>query len=138
MNPSVPLLASAAIVGLLGCGHLLLTFRGPKLLPRDPALREAMRRVAPGITTQTDIWRMWIGFNVSHSMGAMLFGLVYGWLALLHRELLFGSTFLQLVGLAMLAGFVVLAKRYWFVTPLLGSAVALLLYVAGLALAWAG
>ena len=126
---------SASIIGLLGAAHLVLTYRGPKLLPRDRSLQQAMRDSAPVITTQTNIWRMWIGFNVSHSMGAMLFGLVYGYLAQAHPQVLFQSIFLQITGFLMLAGFTALAQRYWFITPLLGSAVALACYLAALALA---
>jgi hypothetical protein len=138
MRPEIPMTISAVIPGLLGLGHLILTFVGPKLLPRDRSLRAAMEAVSPVITRQTTIWRAWIGFNVSHSMGAMLFGLVYGYLALAHTDLLFGSVFLQALGLVTLSAYVVLAKLYWFVTPLLGTSVALGCYVLSLALAWAG
>lgn len=126
---------SASILAILGAAHLLLTYRGPKLLPRDRSLQQAMRDSAPVITTQTNIWRMWIGFNASHSMGAMLFGLVYGYLAQAHPQVLFQSIFLQTTGFLMLAGFTALAHRYWFITPLLGSAIALACYLAALALA---
>lgn len=128
--------ASAGIVGLLGLGHLVLTFRGPKLTPRDPSLQIAMEQVAPVITKQTTIWKMWLGFNASHSMGLLLFGLVYSYLALGHGDLLFGSTFLLALGFAMLAGFVVLAKLYWFITPLAGACLSLILYVTSIALDW--
>ena len=47
------------------------------------------------------------------ALGAMLFGLVFGFLALAHGQLLFLSPFLLVVGLAMLGGLVVLAKAYW-------------------------
>jgi hypothetical protein len=137
MNPAILMTVSVAIIGLLGLGHFILTFWGPKLLPRDRSLREAMSGVAPVITTQTDIWRMWMGFNTSHAMGAMLFGLVYGYLAQAHSELILHSVFLQVVGFVMLAGFVVLAKLYWFITPLVGSSVSLLLYSLSIVLAWA-
>jgi hypothetical protein len=138
MNPNIVMTVSVSIIGLLGLVHFILTLRGPKLVPRDPSLKAAMKEVAPVITTQTNIWQMWIGFNLSHSMGAMLFGLVYGYLALAHGDLLFESLFLQGVGFAMLAGFVALAKLYWFITPLLGSAVALVLYTISVVLAWLG
>ncbi len=49
------------------------------------------------------MWRCWMGFNASHSMGLILFGLIYGYLALAHDQLLFRSPFLLLVGLVMLA-----------------------------------
>jgi len=135
MNPSVLLTASVAIIGLLGLAHLILTLRGPKLLPRDPSLKTAMQEAAPVITSHTNIWRMWIGFNISHSMGALLFGLVYGYLALFHSEVIFGSVFLQIVGFVMLAGFVILAKLYWFITPFVASSISLLLYLIGIAMA---
>ena len=136
MIASLLVAAGAGILGLLGTAHLVITFFGPKLLPRDPSLVERMQLVSPVITKQTTMWKAWIGFNASHSMGAMLFGLSYGYLALAHGDLFFSSIFLQLLGLAMAAGFVVLAKLYWFVTPLVGSTLSLVLYVAGLALAW--
>ncbi|MCJ7556237.1 MAG: hypothetical protein MUP90_04895 [Gammaproteobacteria bacterium] len=136
MTAAILMTLSAAIIGLMGFVHLLLTFRGPRLLPRDKSLKQAMEKVAPMITSQTTIWRMWIGFNASHSMGALLFGLVYGYLALAHGDLLFQSVFLQVAGFAMLVGFVVLAKLYWFVTPLLGGCLSLMLYVISVAVAW--
>lgn len=135
MTPALLVTASAAIVGALGCAHLLLTYFGPRLLPRDRQLIAAMDRVSPVLTRQTTIWRCWIGFNVSHSLGAILFGLVYGYLALELPAVLFGSRFLLAVGGATLAAYVLLAIRYWFVTPLVGTALALACFVAAVALA---
>src|SRR5262245_45118704 len=103
---------SAGVVLLLGTLHLIYTFHGPKLLPRDPALIASMQRVELRITRETTVWRAWIGFNASHSMAGILFGLVFAWLAAAHPELLFGSVFLIAVGLATLSGLVVLAKLY--------------------------
>ena len=101
---------SASIAFTLGVVHLVYTFWGPMLTPRDPALRISMSQIAPVITKETTMWRCWVGFNASHSMGLMLFGLVFGFLALAHGQLLFQSPFLLVVGLAMLVGFVVLCK----------------------------
>jgi hypothetical protein len=42
MTPQALITASAAIILTLGLLHLLYTFRGPKLHPREPAL-EARR-----------------------------------------------------------------------------------------------
>jgi hypothetical protein len=109
---------SASIIFTLGVVHLVYTFWGPKLTPRDPALQISMSQISPVITKETTMWRAWVGFNASHSMGAILFGLVFGFLALAHGQLLFQSPFLLVVGLAMLGGFVVLGKVYWFSAPL--------------------
>jgi hypothetical protein len=128
---------SAAIPLVLGILHLVYTFSGPLLTPRDPALQLSMKQISPVITKETTMWRAWIGFNASHSMGAILFGLIYGFLAIFHSELLFRSPFLLLVGLAMLAGLAVLGKFFWFRIPFAGISISLVCYVVSIALSWA-
>ena len=132
--PSILLGAGAVVILLLGLAHLLFTFRGPAFMPRDRALAARMEEVAPVISRETTMWKAWIGFNASHSIGAILFGAVYAYLALLHGAFLFGSGFLLALGLATLCGYLVLARRYWFSTPFRGILLALVLYVAALAL----
>jgi hypothetical protein len=78
----------------LGLAHLLFTFRGPAFMPRDRALAARMEEVAPVISVDTTMRKAWIGFNASHSFGAILFGAVYGYLALLHPAFLAASGFL--------------------------------------------
>lgn len=122
---------SAAIIFVLGCVHLFYTFFGRKLLPREAGLALKMAQVSPYISRQTSMWKGWVSFNASHSMGAILFGLIYGWLALEQTELLFATPFLLAVGLAMLGGYVVLAKEFWFSTPFVGVFISLACFVAG-------
>jgi hypothetical protein len=124
---------SAGIILTLGVAHLVYTFWGPKLTPRDPALQISMSQISPVITRETTMWRAWVGFNASHSMGAILFGLIYGFLAIAHSQLLFRSPFLLIVGLAMLGGFFVLAKVYWFSVPFTCISISLACYVASIA-----
>jgi len=116
---------SASIIFTLGVLHLVYTFWGPQLTPRDPALQISMSQISPVITKETTMWRCWVGFNASHSMGLILFGLVFGFLALAQSRLLFHSPFLLVVGLAMLGSFVVLCKVYFFSGPLTGISIAL-------------
>ena len=78
------------------------------------------------------MWKTWIGFNASHSFGAILFGAVYCYLSLVHSAFLFQSTFLLSLGLLALLGYVFLAKRYFFRTPFLGILLATFLYVLAL------
>jgi hypothetical protein len=58
-------------------------------------------------------------------MGAILFGLIYGFLAIAHSRLLFQSPFLLIVGLAMLGGLFALGKVYWFSVPFTGIGISL-------------
>lgn len=138
MTTYVPALitASAAIILLLGLVHLLYTFRGRKLHPRDDELEARMKQVTPVLTGKTTMWKAWVGFNASHSFGALLFGLVYGYLALLHSAFLLQSSFLLGLGLLLLAGYVFLGWRYWFSVPFRSSVVATISYVIALALLW--
>ncbi|MGB8730993.1 MAG: hypothetical protein WCC99_07085 [Candidatus Sulfotelmatobacter sp.] len=134
MGARILMVLSASIIFTLGVVHLVYTFWGPMLMPRDPALQISMSQISPVITNETTMWRAWLGFNASHSMGLILFGLVFGFLAVAHGQLLFRSPFLLVVGLAMLVGFVVLCKVYFFTAPLKGISISLACYVVSLAL----
>lgn len=122
----------------LGTLHLVYTFQGRMLSPRDAELQARMASVSPVITRRTTMWKAWVGFNASHSLGAMLFGLIYGYLALVHPAFLFNSAFLLVLGLALPATYVFLGFRYWFRTPLAGILLALVLYAAALGVAMVG
>ena len=139
LNFLVPLILmslSALIVLTLGVLHFVYTFRGPKLTPRDPALQARMAEVPLVITRQTTVWRAWVGFNASHSLGAILFGLIYGFLGNAYPEILFASPFLLVVGIAMLGGLAILAKLYWFRIPFAGVVISLVCYVGSLVAWW--
>lgn len=129
--------ASAAVLLTFGTLHLVLTFVGPKLRPRDPALQIRMSEVSPGITKEATMWDFWVGFNISHSIAAMLFGLIYGFLAMAHGDLLFSSAYLLAVGLLTLGGLFVTGKVYWFRGPLIGISLSLACYVASVVVALA-
>jgi hypothetical protein len=124
--------ASATVILWLGLIHLLYTFRGHKLHPRDAQLEARLREVSPVITRETTMWKAWIGFNASHGLGVILFGAVYAYWALAHGSFLFASPFLLAVGLLFLLGYVFLGRRYWFSVPFRGIVLAAILYVAAL------
>jgi hypothetical protein len=109
----------------------LYTFRGRKLHPRDAVLKAAMKADSPILTRETTMWKAWVGFNASHSYGAILFGAVYIYLALVHAVFLFQSVFLLALGLLLLGGYCVLGKLYWFSVPFRGILLATALYVGG-------
>ena len=98
MLASTLIATSAGIVLLFGSIHLFYTLHGNKLHPRDAAVMAAMQQTHPVITRQTTIWRANYGFNVTHSMGLMLFGLIYGYLALAQSALLWQSALPAVAG----------------------------------------
>jgi hypothetical protein len=137
MNAYAPWLigGAAGIFLVLGAIHVLYTFRGSKLAPRDGELVRQMQSVSPVISRETTMWKCWVGFNASHGFGAIFFGAVYGYLAIVHSTLFFGSIFLQVLGVIFLVAYAFLGKRYWFRIPLRGIVLATTLYVLGLLIA---
>ena len=135
--PASLITASATVILLLGLIHLFYTFRGHKLHPRDAQLEARLREVSPVLTRETTMWKAWVGFNASHSFGAILFGAIYAYLPLVQGTLLFASPFLLAVGFLFLLGYTFLGYRYWFSVPFRGIVLAAILYVAALVVHWA-
>ena len=134
MMPRILVAAGAAIPLLMGFLHLAYTFFTRKLSPRDDELERTMRRVSPRITSQTTMWKAWVGFNASHSLGPLLFGAIYGYLSLFAWTLLVHSAFLVALGIAFFVSYLLLARLYWFRGPLIGIALASSLYLLGIAM----
>jgi hypothetical protein len=114
----------AAIYAVLGTIHLLYTFFGSRLHPRDPALAEAMRRDTPRLTRATTMWKAWVGFNASHSLGAIGFGLMYLSLAGRHMDLLQRSPWFLWFAFGTSLAWLAVAIPYWFRIPIGGLAIA--------------
>lgn len=73
----VLIIIGASIFGVLGTIHLIYTFFTNKFEAYDSAVTEAMKATSPILTRETTVWNAWIGFNASHSLGAMLFASIY-------------------------------------------------------------
>lgn len=136
-TPSILILASSAVIFALGVAHVW-AMAGPRLDPRSASLKEAMAGDSPRISSQTSMWKAWVGFNASHSLGALLFGAVFGYLATAHTSLFFASPFLIAVGFVTLCVYAVLGRLYWFHVPMRGILLALILYVVGCVLEYSG
>jgi hypothetical protein len=130
------MLMSALIIFTLGVIHIIYTFSGRKLTPRDADLKSKMENVAPVISSETTMWKCWVGFNASHSFGLLFFGFIYGYLSIFKQEVLFGSVFLLVVGFLLLGGLAVISKRYWFSAPFRGVCISLTCYIASVVLAF--
>lgn len=122
------IIIGALIIGLLGLTHLLLTFASNKFEAFDANVTQAMKTTTPIITKNTTLWRAWIGFNASHSLGALLFTGVYLPLAVWHFPMLFQSLWFLILPLIISGAYLLLAYRYWFKAPLIGISIALLCF----------
>lgn len=122
--------AGGAIFGVLGTLHLILTFRGPKLHPYDEAVRTAMQATTLRITRETTLWNAWIGFNASHSLGAMVFAAFVLLLAIGYGEFLRSAPVFAWLAFANAAVWLAVARRYWFRIPRNGLALATACFLA--------
>jgi hypothetical protein len=128
-NPSpmiaILLILGGAVFGVLGGLHAiytLLDLRNPRrLVPADPSVTQAMANSAVRLSRGgTDMWRAWVGFNFSHSLGVLLFAALAVWAGSRIKTLPVGIIpALTLIGCLYL----VLALRYWFRTPAIGVAI---------------
>jgi hypothetical protein len=130
--PLACIATSACVLGLLGVMHVALTLLTDQLQPSDPVLVDRIRTAPMNISPTARFGASVKGFNLSHSMAALLFGAVYLPLTISEPTLLEGSRYLQALGAITLAAFSVLAWRYWFAAPLSGLLLATALYAAGL------
>jgi hypothetical protein len=123
------IVAGALVFGLLGAVHLAYTFFTNKLDAREASTTAAMKATSLVLTRRTSLWKAWIGFNASHSLGILLFAAIYLLLAIGHMPWLRQS--LALVWLPVFAGasYLVLARLYWFRTPLIGVGIATTCFV---------
>jgi hypothetical protein len=121
-----------AILGLLHAVYTLADISRPRrLVPDDPAVIAAMSssgvRLARGSTT---MWRAWVGFNFSHSLGVAMFGVACIVAGLSLRSLALPKAAL-LVPVAIGALYFLLAIRYWFRAPAICVAAGTLCFVIG-------
>jgi hypothetical protein len=128
-------IAGAIPLILAGGGHVMLTLldtaRPTFFTPTRDSVRSEMedggvrfRGLFPGDERTPSIWRLWLGFNLSHGLGAFAFGLLC---------LLIGAHDFNLVGqigglraltVAIPAAYLAISLYFWFYVPALVCAVA--------------
>jgi len=122
---AILLILGGAVFFLLGGSHAvytLLDLRNPRwLVPVDPSVAKAMANTALRLSGgRTDMWRAWIGFNFSHSLGILLVGALGIWAGARIKTFPAGILpVLTLIGCIYL----VLCLLYWFRDPAVGLAI---------------
>lgn len=127
----LPLIGSLIFL-ILGGMHLFYTFFSNKFSARNPQADVAMQNTSPRLTSQTTMWRAWLGFNGSHSLGVIFFAVANIILVLQYFPILQNSYALQILDILTSGFYVFLAKKYWFKIPLLGTLVAFCCFFAAL------
>ena len=110
----------ASIFGVLGFVHLIYTFFTNKFDAYDPSVTTAMKSTSPVLTKETTVWDAWIGFNASHSLGALLVAAIYIPLAFNYITIIQQSVWFTVLPVIIGLSYMALAKVYWFKIPFIG------------------
>ena len=119
----------ASVFAVLGAAHGLLTLRDltrpVAFTPADETVRFAMQGAKLALNPRANLWKAWLGFNLSHSLGLLVLGAGLLAVAVWHFDAFAGSRVLQGVSLAIAATYLTLSLRFWFWGPAVGSGVGL-------------
>ena len=125
-------LAGAVPLVLLGTAHVVHTPRRPGeqkgLSPADPGLAESMARSRVLLTGRTDMWRAWVGFNLSHSLGVVLLGLIVVLVGRTPASFEYNAAVFVPLAIVVSLAYLGLGVAYWFRTPIIGVGVSVLLF----------
>lgn len=119
----------------LGILHTVYTiadkYNPKKLVPYKSDVIELMKESSLAITKETNMWRAWVGFNISHGIGMLFFSVSYLYLSIFQHYFLESSLYFICAAPIISFTYLVLSKKYWFSIPAIGSAIGLLCFVAG-------
>ena len=120
---------------LLGAVHLVFTLhdnRKPRyIVPKSESLIRSMQVEPLRLTSETDMWRAWIGFNISHSIAVLLVGLGFLYLAVRYFEFMSQDIILLWTAPTLAWVSVILSKCFWFSRPFRGSFISAVLFTIG-------
>lgn len=109
---------------VLGVAHALATplttEENKGLSPRDRAYRQGMVGQAVLLTSRTNLWLAWVGFNLSHSLGAVLFGVVVLLVGRSPATFTANSAAFVPLSIVVTGAYLAIGLRYWFRTPIVG------------------
>ena len=114
---------------VLGSMHLLYTFFTNKFSSKNEKVIIEMKSSSPILTKETTIWKAWIGFNASHSMGAMFIGVMNIYVAHNFFTVLQNDFFFFTFNILTIGFYLWLAKKYWFRIPFFGILLTLICFL---------
>ena len=132
------LIVGSSIFVVLGTAHGVLTLRdlgAPRsFTPRDAALRTAMQQSTVALHPKINLWQAWMGFNLSHSLGVVMFGAAFLYAGMFHSSVFSHSSLLQGCAILVSAAYLVLSLKFWFSRPAIGSGISLACFILAAAL----
>lgn len=114
---------------ILGSIHLIYTFFTNKFSSRNQNVISEMKASYPILTKHTTMWKAWVGFNASHSMGVLFFGIINLYIAFKYFDDFQLDYFFFILNILIVGFYVWLGKKYWFNIPFSGALITLICYV---------
>jgi hypothetical protein len=105
--------------------------------PGDAELGAAMRQSTIAFDPQINLWQAWLGFNLSHSLGLLMFGGAFLYVGIFHSLLFSQSPLLQSCSFLVSAVYLVVSLKFWSSkpTPFLGTYMGCFILAAALSYA---
>lgn len=128
------IIIGGSIFAFMGIWHGLLSvvdvFRPTQFAPTDDSVRLAMKSTGVRFSRgRANMWDAWLGFNISHGLGLLLFGAAAAWLGWNMEDVAVARSALAIpVGIGLI--YFLLSVRFWFWAPAVGSALATACFVA--------
>ena len=114
----------------MGSLHLRITFFSDKLFPRNKKLVNEMNGSPLILTKELTMWKSWIGFNATHSSGAIFIGVTNFYLAVNYFDLLRSDKFIAVFTILTIGFYAWVAKTYWFKIVLAGVLTAWVCFIS--------
>jgi hypothetical protein len=122
--------------GLHALGALLDTVRPTFFTPLEDSAKTATEGTSIRLVrmfgvggARPSMWRMWLGFNISHGLGVFTFGLLCLLIATHDFSLVEHVDAIRALTIAFSASYLVLSLRFWFYGPAIVTATATVCFV---------
>ena len=117
-------------------------------LSRILAIRAALRRWirhfvsrcsdrSIALHPKINLWQAWLGFNLSHSLGLLMFGGAFLYVGIRHSSLFSQSVLLQGCAILISAAYLVMSLQFWYSRPAIAWGIAMACFVLAAALSHA-
>lgn len=138
---TIPLMLAG---GLHALAALLDTVRPTFFTPLEDSARTAVEGTGIRLVrmfgiggARPSMWRMWLGFNVSHGLGVFAFGLLCLLIATHDFSLVEHIEAIRPLTIAFSASYFVLSLRFWFYGPVIVTGAATVCFIVAAVLsAW--
>ncbi len=116
-----------SLLAIMGGSHAAVSitddWKPRQFTPSNDELRYQMSATSVRFSPRLNLWRSWIGFNISHGLGVFSFGITFLLVAIYGFSFLLSFKPLLLFGVFISLIYFLVALRYWFYLPAIGTGI---------------